>query len=276
LDQGIRLFDNLVIFVLVVALIALFAALAGSVGIGGGAFFGPILILFGGLSIFVSVPLAISTTLGVGLASTIVNAKKKTINYRIALVLEPFTILGTIVGVQLHLSASEWIITLIFICILYFITLRSYTRAKKIKKLIDENNGNSKDLNFTKGFINKKYVLLGISGAFTAGVISALIGIGGGLIKVPLMNELGLSPIISSGTGSFMVLFTSTATIFQYFLYDKLDITYGLVFFAIGFIASFGGTLLARYIDRPEVTQYLLTMAIAGASLLITLKFLFP
>lgn len=276
MDQGIRLFDNLVIFILVVALIALFAALAGSVGIGGGAFFVPILILFGGLSIFVSVPLAVSITVGVGLASTIVNAKKKTINYRIALVLEPFTIFGTIVGVQLHLSAPEWIIILIFICILYFITFRSYIRARKIKKLIDENNGSTKGLNFTKGFINKKYVLLGISGAFSAGVISALIGIGGGLIKVPLMNELGLSPIISSGTGSFMVLFTSTATIFQYFLYDKLDITYGLVFFAIGFIASFGGTLLARYIDRPEVTQYLLTMAIAGASLLITLKFLFP
>jgi len=270
------LFDNLAIFILVVALIALFAALAGSVGIGGGAFFGPILILFGGLSIFVSVPLAVSATVGVGLASTIVNAKKKTINYRMALILEPFTILGTIVGVQLHLSAPESIIALIFSCILYFITLRSYIRAKKIKKLINENNGNSTDLNFTKGFINKKYILLGISGAFTAGLISALIGIGGGLIKVPLMNELGLSPIISSGTGSFMVLFTSTATIFQYFLYNKLDISYGLVFFVIGFIASFGGTLLARYIDRPEVTQYLLTMAIAGASLLITLKFLFP
>lgn len=40
-------------------------------------------------------------------------------------------------------------------------------------------------------------------------------GIGGGMIKGPLMLEMGMIPQVSAATAAFMILFTSSATTAQ-------------------------------------------------------------
>lgn len=264
------MFDNIIIFIFIIGFISLFAALAGAAGIGGGGFFTPILMIIGGLSIFAAVPIASIIIVGVGLASTLVNMRKRTINYKLALILEPTTIIGTIIGIQIHLIASEQILMTIFSILMICLTVRMYLRAKKIRSNLRDGD----PLNFSSE-LSRNRVLIGMMGSLTAGIISALVGIGGGLIKVPVLNELGLSPVLASGTGSFMVLFTSISTTVQFLFYQRLDLNLGIVFFIIGFCTSLLGTSLSRYNRRPELIQYLLTLALGCSTILILIQWLF-
>lgn len=253
--------------VLVVLLIALFAALAGTVGIGGGGFYTSILMIIGGLAISTAVPIASAITIGVGIASTIINIREKTINYKMALILEPATILGTIIGVQLHLIMPEEILISLLSLVLIILSLRTYMMAKRLHQDLAENT-DLKNLDFITD-LSKTQIFFALIGVTITGIISALVGVGGGVIKVPMMNELGLSPMMACGTGSFMVIFTSLSTTIQFLYLDRLDLLTGILFFILGFIASLIGTGLSRYIKRPEIIQYLLAFAIAIAAILI-------
>ncbi len=266
------MFDNLLIIILLIGLIGLFAALAGTVGIGGGGFFTPILMIIGGLSLFAAVPIASITIVGVSLASTLVNMRKRTINYKLGLILEPVTIVGTIIGVQISLIVSEEILMPVFSILMISLTTRMYLQARKIgRHFVDEE---SDPLSFTSELSSYRIVIAMI-GSITAGIFSALVGIGGGLIKVPMLNVLGLSPTVASGTGSFMVLFTSIATVVQFLFYQRLDLAVGIVFFIVGFFCSLLGTSISRYNTRPEAIQYFLALAIGCATILILIQWLF-
>ena len=48
-----------------------------------------------------------------------------------------------------------------------------------------------------------------------AGLCAGMFGIGGGIIKGPLMLEMGLHPQVSSATAAYMILFTSSAATFE-------------------------------------------------------------
>jgi uncharacterized membrane protein YfcA len=61
-------------------------------------------------------------------------------------------------------------------------------------------------------------------GSMFAGVCAGSLGIAGGLIKGPLMVQWGLTPSVATGTAIFMVMFTSSSTIFQFWLTGRVDL----------------------------------------------------
>ena len=48
-----------------------------------------------------------------------------------------------------------------------------------------------------------------------AGVAAGLLGIGGGMVKGPLLLEMGVLPQVASATSATMILFTASATTIQ-------------------------------------------------------------
>ena len=62
-----------------------------------------------------------------------------------------------------------------------------------------------------------------------SGCLSAMLGIGGGLIISPLLLEIGLHPLIASSTSNFLVLFTSSSTSIQFSLFGMVKQDYGLI-----------------------------------------------
>ena len=260
-----RMSNYFLIFIFLLISLILFAGLAGAVGIGGGGFFTPLLIIFGGIPIFTAIPLTSAIIMGVGSASTAINIKKKSINYKLALLFEPLTIVGTIIGIQIHLMATEYVIRVVFLVVMILLTLKMYQKALSFRQY--SKNGEAK-LSFTSD-LSLNRIFLGLFGSIIAGFISALVGIGGGLIKVPMMSGLGLSPELACGTGSFMVLFTSMSTVLQFLFYQRLDIGIGILLFFLGFSASLIGTAISRFNTRPEIIQYFLTFAVVSSTLLI-------
>jgi uncharacterized membrane protein YfcA len=65
-------------------------------------------------------------------------------------------------------------------------------------------------------------------GSCFAGVCAGSLGIAGGLIKGPLMVQWGLTPSVATGTAIFMVMFTSSSTIFQFWLTGRVDLPHYL------------------------------------------------
>ncbi len=65
---------------------------------------------------------------------------------------------------------------------------------------------------------------LGMVGSVGAGLVSALLGVGGGIIKVPLMNlVLGVPLRVATATSNMMIGVTATASAVIYLLRDEID-----------------------------------------------------
>ena len=65
---------------------------------------------------------------------------------------------------------------------------------------------------------------LGIVGSLFAGVVSALLGVGGGIVKVPVMNlVMGVPLKVSTATSNVMIGITATSSAVIYLLRGEID-----------------------------------------------------
>jgi uncharacterized membrane protein YfcA len=92
----------------------------------------------------------------------------------------------------------------------------------------------------------------GIVGAVGAGVASALLGIGGGLVKVPVMNVvMGVPLRVATATSNLMIGITASAGAIIYLIRGGLD-AYAAAPTAIGvFIGASVGSRVAHRIRLP-------------------------
>jgi len=67
-----------------------------------------------------------------------------------------------------------------------------------------------------------------------AGVFAGLFGVGGGIVKGPLMLEMGVNPSVASATAAQMILFTTSAACVSFVIFGLLEPGYGIVFFLMG------------------------------------------
>ncbi|KNC56363.1 uncharacterized protein AMSG_02333 [Thecamonas trahens ATCC 50062] len=100
--------------------------------------------------------------------------------------------------------------------------------------------------------------------SFGAGVAAGLMGIGGGMIKGPLLLELGMEPSASTATSGFMIMFTSSATVAQFVVLGQLALPYAAWFAGWGFVAALCGQYLLRAAVARTGTQSLIAFLVAG------------
>ena len=90
-----------------------------------------------------------------------------------------------------------------------------------------------------------------------AGLVAGLLGVGGGMIKGPLLMFLGLDPLVAAATASFMILFTSSISAIQFIILGTLPYDYGLWFFVFGLIAGIIGQLLLHFVFATRRRSYI-------------------
>ncbi|KAF2072385.1 hypothetical protein CYY_006303 [Polysphondylium violaceum] len=135
-------------------------------------------------------------------------------------------------------SAEYWVLSFIMIpliLIAWVITSRYLYKKNQIDRM--QGNRVEGDIEYTK----KNIVILGAL-SIVAGTLASLLGIGGGMIKGPVLLQMGLSPDITAATSSYMILFTSASSAVQYILVGKLRLDYGIIYYIIGFVSCFLGT----------------------------------
>jgi hypothetical protein len=91
---------------------------------------------------------------------------------------------------------------------------------------------------------------IGVVGSLFAGLVSALLGVGGGIIKVPLMNlAMGVPLRVATATSNLMIGITASASAIVYFLRGGID-PYVAGPTAVGvFVGALAGSRISHRID---------------------------
>lgn len=124
-------------------------------------------------------------------------------------------------------------------------------------------------------FWNKKSIFLGGFFSFFVGILSSLLGIGGGIVHVPLLSEVLKYPLhLAAGTSHAILAITSFVAVVQHFRagdYDPFNPM--LIYLCIGLV--FGAQLGAHY-SKKIATKIILrilgvALVLAGLRLLMSI-----
>lgn len=113
--------------------------------------------------------------------------------------------------------------------------------------------------------------------AIAAGLAAGLFGIGGGIIKGPLMLSLGVHPAVASATSACMILFTSSTATVSYVIFGNLIYDYALMCASLGFVATLIGqtvmkVLMERFHQRHSYIVYSIGFVVALSAICMTIE----
>ena len=87
--------------------------------------------------------------------------------------------------------------------------------------------------------------------SIVAGLVAGMFGIGGGIVKGPLMLALGVHPKVASATSACMILFTSSTSTLCYYVFGFLKYDYAMFCLVLGFISTLvGQTVMSEVMKR--------------------------
>lgn len=212
------------------------SALGGVLGMASGIFIVPMLTVLFGIDIHVAIGASIVSVIACSCASAAPFLKGRLTNVRLAIVLETATTLGALTGVVLIGIVSTSVLYGLFAAILAISAKQMLARRREV---IDASTPNEKSwatiLRLHSSFPDHAsghevpYVVgripVGMMLMYGAGLISALLGIGSGVLKIPAMDSALRLPIkVSSATSNFMIGVTASASAGAYFVRKDIDI----------------------------------------------------
>jgi uncharacterized membrane protein YfcA len=179
-------------------------------GKGGGSLYTPVLVMLG-MAVGTAISTALFLNLVTALTAAIVFQRNKLVDYRFCLVFLPGTIVGSFLGAVLSSMAPKNLLLGIFSVFLYAVGFLLFLSGKEkagqvVKKL-------------TAGMI----VLITLF-SFGVGVLSSLIGVGGGLIIFPfLVLYMKYGAQMAAGANSLIVTVSSLVGTIGHFALGHLD-----------------------------------------------------
>ncbi len=212
------------------------SALGGALGMASGIFLVPLLTLFGRVDIHAAVAASIVSVIACSCGSAAPFLKSGLTNIRVAIVLEVATTLGALTGVLLAGTLSTQFLFGLFAAVLLVSASQMMTRRREISGEPDVFNPrdwatvlrlHSSYPDHALGrdvFYHVRRVPLGLALMYGAGLISALLGIGSGVLKIPAMDTALRLPIkVSTATSNFMIGVTAAASGVAYFARGDID-----------------------------------------------------
>ncbi|EQC34957.1 hypothetical protein SDRG_07754 [Saprolegnia diclina VS20] len=176
--------------------------------------------------------------------------------------------------VGIHCGSSVyWVLTFAPLLVLVYITYHMGINLRLRNRLVVVSGTPfvDGDVHWTKRTTQVVFPLY----CFFAGVAAGLLGIGGGMVKGPVMLENGILPVVQTSTASFMILFTSSATTLQFAIAGMFpgQLQYDYVFWYI--LVGFGGGLfgqkcvgyLLKKYNRTSLLVYILAFTIGLSAL---------
>ena len=223
-------------------------AFGSLLGIGGGILIVPLLTLGFGLDLRSAVGVSLVCVIMTSSAAAGVYLERHVANLRLGMSLELFTAIGALIGGSIAFLIDERFLSVLFAVLL------GYVAFSMLRASIPDTDGDGADDPAEDGaaaaqpgdvegrFLtpsNPQAAFLasvagpgyevrnlptGIVGATGAGVASALLGIGGGTIKVPLMHlAMGVPLRVAIATSNLMIGITAAASAVIYLLHGEID-----------------------------------------------------
>ena len=204
------------------------AGLFGSLlGLGGGILIVPLLTIGFGLPLREAVGVSLICVIVTSGAAAAVYLERRVANLRLGMTLELFTAIGALVGGLVAFLVSERILAALFSAMLVYVAV-SMIRGRDPER-DDEAAAEAPTVQpFGLTLDGPGYAVHGLGpgvvGSLGAGVVSALLGIGGGLIKVPVMHLLMGVPLrVATATSNLMIGVTASASAIIYLVRGGVD-----------------------------------------------------
>lgn len=256
--------------------------LSGIFGVGGGFLMTPLLIFLG-----VPSPVAVGTEANQIVASSVSGVmahwRRGNVDFKMGGMLLAGGFVGSTLGVFLFqwlqtLGQIDLVIKLSYVVFLGIIgtlmmveSVRAIMRARAATGP-PPRKGHQRNwmhaLPFKMRFRKSKlYIsaLLPISVGFFVGILSAIMGVGGGFVMVPAMIYLlGMPTNVVVGTSLFQIIFvTANATFFQATLNQTVDIILALLLLIGGVIGAQIGTKVGAKLNGEQLRGLLAAMVLA-------------
>ncbi len=255
-------------------------AFGSLLGLGGGLLIVPLLTIGFGLPLREAVGISLVCVIVTSSASAGVYLQRRQANLRLGMVLELFTGVGAVIGGAIAFLVDERLVAGLFAALLVYVAVSMVrgargdaapptpddASAELADRLVPEDvppaalvapaaavgaepgRIDGSNLGITADRVGRMPLAAGAS--VGAGVASALLGIGGGLIKVPVMHlALGVPLRMATATSNLMVGITASTSAIVYLLRGGID-AYAAGPTAVGvFVGASLGSRLGHRLD---------------------------
>lgn len=238
---------------------ACFAGFFGALlGVGGGIFIVPIMVLMFHLPIKIAVAASIVSVIATSNAGGSSYVDQRISNLHLAMFLEIATTVGALSGSLLALYLKEWVMLIIFAAMLAYMSYAAFVTRNIDDQRIAAGDFENARQDKLSAFLDLKgdyydqaagktvkYVItnapFGAGISYLAGLASGLLGVGGGVLKVSAMNKYMNVPMKAAvGTSKLMIGVTAAVSSILFFLAGLIHF-YVVAPIAIG--TTFGATV---------------------------------
>ena len=250
-------------------------------GLGGGVLIVPLLTLGFGLELREAVGVSLVSVIMTSSVAAGVYLERHVANLQLGMRLELFTAIGALVGGSIAFLIDERLLAVLFAGLLVYVAI-SMLRSSEVEpdgaevgasEPAAREKGEPEPVDTDAGGpgYEVRNIRLGIVGATGAGVLSAMLGVGGGVVKVPLMNlAMGVPLRVSTATSNLMVGITAAASAVIYVIHGEVD-PYVAGPTAIGvFIGASLGSRVAHRIDLQILRMlFVVVLLVTAVQMLI-------
>jgi len=277
---------NILLIVLIGMLVG---GLSGLFGVGGGFLMTPLLI-FLGIPPAVAVGTEAPHVLASSVSGVIAHWRRKNVDFKMGFFLMIGGVVGSTVGVNLFkilriFGQIDIVIQMLFLIFLGFIgfsmafesaktTIKKYRTTSSIRTKLHQHSW-IHGLPFKLRFHRSKLYISTIPPiiiGFFVGVLSAMMGVGGGFIIIPAMVYiLGMSTNVVVGTSLFQIIFvTANSTFFQSYLNQTVDIVLASLMIVGGVIGAQIGARLGTKLKAEYLRGILAILVLAVCAKIFT------
>ena len=211
------------------------SAFGGMLGMASGIFIVPILTMFGHVDIHTAIGASLVSVIACSCGGASPFLKNGLTNVRLAIVLETATTIGALTGVMLLGVVPGRYLYFLFTAILFLSARQMLARRRDpvLASVPAATEDWTAALQIDSSYPDRELgrdvsyrvhrVPLGMMLMYGAGLISALLGIGSGVLKIPAMDTAMRLPIkVSSATSNFMIGVTAAASAGAYFMHGYI------------------------------------------------------
>lgn len=258
--------------------------LSGVFGIGGGFLLTPLLIMFG-IPSTVAVATGLSQMVATSTSGAYAHYKIGNIDFKMGFYLLIGGFLGGLIGVQVikiltGMGNADFVIKLTYVVLLgvigTYMFIESLSSMKKNKLTTAEPKKESNivqilkslpfQINFEKSGVSHSVLIPTFFGGFV-GILSAIMGVGGGFLMVPIMLYILKMPIhIVVGTSLFQILFICIeVTFLQAYTNHNVDFILALLLLLGSTIGAQIGAVFGRKLRAEQLKILLATIVLVVA-----------
>ncbi len=268
-------------FVILLFLISIAAGVLGSlVGLGGGVVVVPVLTLLFHIDIRLAIGASIVSVIATSSGAAAAYVRERMTNLRAGMFLEIATTTGAITGAYLTTIFPARGLFILFAVVLGYSAVAMYRKRHSAALLTVSHDRIANRLNLHGSYYDDaehkeiSYKVtgtkVGLSIMYVAGMVSALLGIGSGALKVPAMDlAMHLPMKVSTATSNFMIGVTAAASASVYFARGQIDpIMAAPVAAGVLGGATFGSRILGRLESKTVRLVFVIVLIVISLEML--------